>query len=246
MTVIQAGMVCCGEANDVDRRRWSRVRGGGCEMVVPQLVKRKGDGDVDGDGDGDGGGGRVDDCIRYTDPLLKAAIKSDWKVAKHLINKKPELLRSSITSFGDTALHLAVRIKRSKHAEKFVTKLVDMMDKEDLALQNESFNTALYLAAAAGDINAVKPMVEKNRILTTIPGDVGGTTMPLYAAAFYANFEVVKYLYENSNDLCDDGWNSENRGLLLQRCVDGDMFGKLFSFFQKLNKLKKCLVFWQL
>ncbi|MFS7941226.1 putative ankyrin repeat-containing domain-containing protein [Helianthus anomalus] len=177
-----------------------------------------------------------DDYIRYVNPLLKAAIKSDWKVAKHLINKKPELLRSSITSLGDTALHLAVGVKRSKHAEKFVKKMVDMMDNEDLELQNEEFNTALFVAAATGDINTVKLMVEKNRILTTIPGDEGNI-MPLYAAAFYGSFEVVKYLYENSNDLCDDGWNSENRGLLLQRCVEGDMFDVALKIVNKYPKL---------
>ncbi|KAJ0703608.1 putative ankyrin repeat-containing domain-containing protein [Helianthus annuus] len=104
-----------------------------------------------------------------------------------------------------------------------------MMDKEDLELQNEGFNTALFVAAATGDINTVKLMVEKNRNLTTIPGDEGNI-MPLYAAAFYGSFEVVKYLYENSNDLCDDGWNSENRVLLLQRCVEGDMFGTHFNW----------------
>ncbi|KAF5769077.1 putative ankyrin repeat-containing domain, PGG domain, ankyrin repeat-containing domain superfamily [Helianthus annuus] len=177
-----------------------------------------------------------DDYIRYCSPLLEAAIKSDWKVAKHLINKKPELLRSSITPLGDTALHIAVGVKRSKHAEKFVTKLVDMMDKEDLELQNEGFNTALYIAAAIGDINAVKLMVEKNRILTTIPG-AGGDLMPLYAAAFFGSFEVVKYLYENSNDLCDDGWNSENRGWLLERCVEADMFDVALKIVKKYPKL---------
>ncbi|KAF5769035.1 putative ankyrin repeat-containing domain, PGG domain, ankyrin repeat-containing domain superfamily [Helianthus annuus] len=38
------------------------------------------------------------------------------------------------------------------------------------------------------------------------------------------NYEVVKYLYECSNDLRDDGWTTQKRGWLLKKCVEGDMF----------------------
>ncbi|PWA53657.1 Ankyrin repeat-containing protein [Artemisia annua] len=72
-------------------------------------------------------------------------------------------------------------------------------------------------------------MMEKNESLRAIPG--GGseqklpTLMPLYPAALFGNYEVVKYLYEKSNDLCDDdGWKPVTRSWFLEKCVEGDMF----------------------
>ncbi|KAL8191741.1 hypothetical protein R6Q57_028472 [Mikania cordata] len=73
-----------------------------------------------------------------------------------------ELVRFSITENGETALHVAASAKGDpKEVEQFVRKLVDLMKKEDLELENENFNTALYLAAAAGNVETVKIMVEK-------------------------------------------------------------------------------------
>ncbi|MFS8010198.1 putative ankyrin [Helianthus anomalus] len=64
---------------------------------------------------------------------------------------------------------------------------------EDLELVNENSNTALYLAAAAGNIKTVRIMVEKNRGLLTIPG-ARRQIMPLYSAALF----IMIYLYVDS------------------------------------------------
>ncbi|XP_076889513.1 uncharacterized protein LOC143540294 [Bidens hawaiensis] len=79
------------------------------------------------------------------------------------------------------------------------------------------------MAAAAGNIKTVRIMVEKNRDLVKIPGAMG-QVMPLYAAAMNGNYEVVKYLYENSSELRDDGWSTVNCGWLLDECVEGDTY----------------------
>ncbi|KAF5799449.1 putative ankyrin repeat-containing domain-containing protein [Helianthus annuus] len=97
------------------------------------------------------------------------------------------------------------------------------MQTADLELQNKSYNTALYLAAAAGNIKAVKIMVEKNMALLTIAGG-NRKMMPLYVATLYGNEDVVKYMYNHSNNLCDGGWMPLNRGWLLLKCVENDMF----------------------
>ncbi|KAI7738340.1 hypothetical protein M8C21_008403, partial [Ambrosia artemisiifolia] len=97
-----------------------------------------------------------------------------------------------------------------------------MMKVEDLELENESFNTALYLAAAAGNVEAVKILVKKNKKLLAIRG--GGQMLPLYVAALFGNYEVVKYLYDESNELRDDCWNPQNRCWLLEKCIENDMF----------------------
>ncbi|KAM0037976.1 putative ankyrin repeat-containing domain, PGG domain, ankyrin repeat-containing domain superfamily [Helianthus debilis subsp. tardiflorus] len=167
-----------------------------------------------------------EDYLRTGVRLYDASIKCEWNAAKAILDEKPELVRYSLTKNGETALHIAASIKRSKHVEKFVKNLVGMMDQEELTLQNKSYNTALYLAAASGNIKTVRIMVEKNKALISIPGAQG--IMPLYAAALFGNYEVVKYLYENSHDLCDDGWHTENRGWLLEKCVEADILRKKY------------------
>ncbi|KAK9062073.1 hypothetical protein SSX86_019258 [Deinandra increscens subsp. villosa] len=171
-------------------------------------------------------------------PLYEASIRCDWVAAKAILdkNKEIDLVRYSITENGETALHVAASAKGPKHVEEFVKNLVGLMKKEHLALENENFNTALYLAAVAGNVETVKIMVKENRTLLVIPG-AGGQMMPLYAAALFGNYDVVKYLYENSQELRDDGWTDQNRGWLLEKCVDNDMFDIALEIVKKYPKL---------
>ncbi|KAI3798807.1 hypothetical protein L1987_34086 [Smallanthus sonchifolius] len=108
-------------------------------------------------------------------PLYEASIKCDWKAAKAIFDEYTEmkLETCSITENGETALHVAASAKGPKHVEEFVKNLVDKMHKDDLELQNNNHNTALYLAAAAGNIKAIKIMVGKNKALLTIAGSNG-------------------------------------------------------------------------
>ncbi|KAM0022157.1 putative ankyrin repeat-containing domain, PGG domain, ankyrin repeat-containing domain superfamily [Helianthus debilis subsp. tardiflorus] len=170
-------------------------------------------------------------------PLYEASIRCDWVAAKAILDKKPDLVRYSITENGETALHVAASAKGDpKDVEEFVKNLVRKMKEEDLALENENFNTALYLAAAAGNVKAVKIMVEKNSILPTIPG-AQGKMLPLYAAALFGNYDVVKYLYEESKELSDDCWNPQNRGWLLEKCVENDMFDVALNIIKRYPEL---------
>ena len=70
-------------------------------------------------------------------------------------------------------------------------------------------------------------MVKNNNALLSIPGSQG--MMPLYMASLFGKHDVVKYLFKKSKRLRDDGWDSKNRAWLLQKCVEGDMFGKHYS-----------------
>ncbi|KAI7736095.1 hypothetical protein M8C21_018021 [Ambrosia artemisiifolia] len=166
--------------------------------------------------------GSREDYLKIGVPLYEASIKCDWKAAKAIFDTNSELVRCSITENGETSLHVAASAKDPKDVEKFVKNLVDMMAKEDMELQNKNHNTAMYLAAVAGNIKAVKIMVEKNKSLLIIAGG-NGIMMPLYAAALFGNEDVVKYLYNKSKCLGDDGWTSQNRGWLLDKCVENDI-----------------------
>ncbi|KAJ9557458.1 hypothetical protein OSB04_012072 [Centaurea solstitialis] len=163
------------------------------------------------------------DYIKIGVPLYEASIRGDWKAAKAIIDKyqDQELVRSSITENHETALHVAASARSTKRVEEFVENLVEMMTEEDLELQNSSGNTALCLAAAAGNVKMVEIMVKKNRRLLTIPGSK--KMMPLYMGALFGHHGMVKYLYDNSN-LGGDGWTHENRGWLLLKCVESDLF----------------------
>ncbi|GKE88041.1 ankyrin repeat-containing domain, PGG domain protein, partial [Tanacetum coccineum] len=151
---------------------------------------------------------RKADYFRYGAPLYEASIQGDWNSAEAILCQKPKLVRYSLTDNGETALHVAASANKRKQMVEFVRNLVNKMKKEDLEFVNKNHNTALYLAAAAGNLETVKIMVELNRALLLIPGD--GGAMPLYAAVLYGNYEIVKYLYKESKNLSDNGWTDIN------------------------------------
>ncbi|XP_071707228.1 uncharacterized protein [Rutidosis leptorrhynchoides] len=170
--------------------------------------------------------------LRLGVSLYEASIKRDWKAANAVLVEKPELVRYSITENGDTALHVAASAKGDpKLMVDFVNNLVGMMTNKDLELQNANYNTALYLAAAAGNVETVKIMMKRNRDLLTIIG-AGETMLPLCAAALYGHYDAVKFIYKNSN-LDDCCWTDQNRGWLFEICVDNDMFDIGLSIMEK-------------
>ncbi|GJX22344.1 ankyrin repeat-containing domain, PGG domain protein [Tanacetum coccineum] len=169
--------------------------------------------------------GRDKNYFEYGAPLYEASIQGNRKAAEAILEKKPELVRYAITENGETALHVAVFANRSKQVVEFVENLVDKMTLDDMELVNKNHNTALYLAAAAGNLEMVKILAEKNEALLKIPGH-HGTMMPLYAAAMFGANEVVSYLYSKFRlGLLGEGWTYETRGWLLEKCVESDMFG---------------------
>lgn len=168
--------------------------------------------------------GSRENYIKIGVPLYEASIKGHWKAAKDILDKQPELIRFAITENYETPLHIAASAESTKCVEEFVANLVNLMDKKDLELQNKTCNTALSLAAAAGNVKTAKIMVEKNRAVLEIPGS--NRMMPLYMATLFAKPDMVRYLYENSNKMSGDFWTHENRGWVLQKCVEADIFGK--------------------
>ncbi|KAI3683934.1 hypothetical protein L1987_84449 [Smallanthus sonchifolius] len=159
-----------------------------------------------------------EDYINICVPLYNASISGDWDAANLILSKRKELVRFSISENHEIALHIAASTQNTK----FVEELMKIMDKEDLELQNKSGNTALCLAALAGNKNLTEILVNKNRGLLTIPGGQG--MMPLYMAALFGNHDTVKYLYDNSQKMTGDFWTSQNRGWVLLKCVEADLF----------------------
>ncbi|KAI3669551.1 hypothetical protein L6452_40790 [Arctium lappa] len=90
-------------------------------------------------------------------------MKGDWKAATNILDKKKCYVRFSINRNNETALHVAAY----KGHTSFVKKLVILMNKEDLELQNNSYNTALCIAAIAGHVEVAKIIVTKQKALVT-------------------------------------------------------------------------------
>ncbi|KAI3781505.1 hypothetical protein L2E82_11522 [Cichorium intybus] len=162
--------------------------------------------------------GRREDYNEICVPTYKATITGDWKAAKIILDNQPELVRFSITESYDTVLHIAVMGK----SYWFVEYLVSLMDKEDLELQNNKGQTALCLAAIAGDVKIASILVNKNKALMDIPDSRG--MMPLYLAALFGKHDMVTYLYRNSQKMTGDFWTYQNRCCVLVKCVEANLF----------------------
>ncbi|KAI7755594.1 hypothetical protein M8C21_029300 [Ambrosia artemisiifolia] len=151
-------------------------------------------------------------------PTYKATITGDWKGAKNIFDRRPELVRFSITESRETVLHIAVMGK----SYWFVEYLVSLMQKEDLELQNANGQTALCLVAMAGHVKIAKILVKKNHALLDIPDSQG--MMPLYMAALYGKHDMVKYLYHNSQKMTGQFWTHQNRADVLVKSVESNLF----------------------
>ncbi|CAI9298784.1 unnamed protein product [Lactuca saligna] len=162
--------------------------------------------------------GRREDYNEICVPTYKATITGDWKAAKLILDKRPELVRFSITESYDTVLHIAVMGK----SYWFVEYLVSLMEKEDLELQNKNGETALCLAAISGHVKIASILVRKNKALVEIPDSRG--MMPLYMAALFGKHEMVRYLYQSSRKMTGDFWTNHHRSCVLVKCVEANLF----------------------
>ncbi|KAK9074375.1 hypothetical protein SSX86_006973 [Deinandra increscens subsp. villosa] len=156
--------------------------------------------------------------IKTCVPLYNASINGDWGAANLILCQRQELVRFSITENHETALHIAASTQNTE----FVIELVNIMNTKDLELQTENGNTALCLAAIAGNKKLAEILVTKNPRLLTIPGST--RMMPLYMAALFGNHETVEYLYAKSEKMTGNHWNSQNRGWVLLKCVEADLY----------------------
>ncbi|XP_076920373.1 uncharacterized protein LOC143581483 [Bidens hawaiensis] len=155
-------------------------------------------------------------------PLYEAASIGDWKAAKPILDQWPDLVQFAVTENLETLLHVAASADRRKAVEEFVVNLLNLMEREDLELQNKSGDTAFSLAAQSGNIETAKAMLNKHRGLIDIPNKKG--MMPLYMALLFAKAEMARYLYDLSYQMRGDYWNNRNRGWVLLKCVESEIF----------------------
>ncbi|XP_054802909.1 uncharacterized protein LOC129306373 isoform X3 [Prosopis cineraria] len=158
---------------------------------------------------------RRDKYLRVCVPLHKAAMKGDWKAAKHILEKDWTLVSAAITMRWATVLHVAAGANRTR----FVDELVKIMCPKDLELQDVNGNTAFCFAAAIGNLQIVQVMKKKNKNLPTIRGGAGIT--PLHMAALQGRSEMAWYLY---SDKIVKGFEDNDWIILLFSCVNTGIY----------------------
>ncbi|KAL4575147.1 hypothetical protein LXL04_021989 [Taraxacum kok-saghyz] len=166
-------------------------------------------------------------------PLMAASYSGDWKAAKVIIDERPELLKYSITPNKETLLHLAASAEKSKLTEEFFENLVNMMDKEDLALENSESWNALMVAVANGSMKMVEIMIHKNEdLLRKCNKD---DYFPLTLSAFYGHHDLARYLYNIWNGHISTYMNSREINFLVQQCVQAEMYDITFKILTDVS-----------
>uniref|UniRef100_A0A7N2MWI9 Ankyrin repeat-containing protein n=1 Tax=Quercus lobata TaxID=97700 RepID=A0A7N2MWI9_QUELO len=151
--------------------------------------------------------------------LYQAAFKGNWKEAKAPLDLYPHMVRDPITEGGDTALHIAA----ATNHPNFVRELLKLMKKEELEIKNKYGQTALYLAAASGNVIIAEEMVEKNNKLTLTHIESGKRKFtPLHIAALLGHREMVSFLFAETSF---EYLSPEERIELLVATISNDLFG---------------------
>ncbi|XP_058752228.1 uncharacterized protein LOC131625384 [Vicia villosa] len=142
--------------------------------------------------------------VKLCIPIHKLALEGNWPAAKSLIDEENKLKNAAISNGWPTLLHIAAG---ANHIE-FVKKLLKMLDDtNDLKLQDMNGNTAFCFAAAAGNIEIVNLMLERNRLLPIIRGLNGYT--PLQYAALQGRYKMAWHLYDKTiHCFQDKDWDS--------------------------------------
>ncbi|XP_031269173.1 uncharacterized protein LOC116127680 isoform X2 [Pistacia vera] len=159
--------------------------------------------------------------------LCWAALEGDWNIAERIYKEDNIDTQVKLSKDGDTALHIAAAARRTG----FVKKLLEQMNKDDLAIKNNAGNTAFFLAAASKRVEIVKAMMGKNEDVVKIRGD--NDMLPLHKAALEGDKEMVEYLYEATGDELLD--NNDRFHLLINLINHG-----LYDNEVKRDVIKRC------
>ncbi|PWA82346.1 Ankyrin repeat-containing protein [Artemisia annua] len=105
---------------------------------------------------------------------------------------------------------------------ELVDYLVSIMSKDDLEIPNINGATAIHIAAITGNTEIATILVRENNNLLDIPDHDGKT--PIDIAALCRIRDMVDLLYKESQQMTGEFWTNENRGLVLMKCVEANLF----------------------
>ncbi|PRQ26025.1 putative non-specific serine/threonine protein kinase [Rosa chinensis] len=159
--------------------------------------------------------------------LFNMAMKSQWEEVVQAYRENKLALRARITKSGDTALHIAVSDGQEEHVEK----LVKLVSKKELEIQNERGNTPLHFAAAQGNLRMCKCIAKDHPSLVSILNKDKET--PLFLAALHGKKDAFLRLhYICTPDKSPPNYNycrREDGETILHRAIDGDYYDLAFQ-----------------
>ena len=157
--------------------------------------------------------------------LYKAVLNGNWESASKLLADDPKSFSAPIGTDDSPMLHIAVELGEARMG--FVEKLVEFMRRDDLALRDSDGATALFNAVRAGNIKAVKLLVNKNPSLPNICQR--DNFAPLHSAVRYGHKELTLYLLSVTRDDVDPYPFSNSPGIeLLRRALMVGFHGELY------------------
>ncbi|KAI9195955.1 hypothetical protein LWI28_019714 [Acer negundo] len=161
-------------------------------------------------------------------PLQKAALTGNLEEAMPLLGDNPRLmLRTAITEWDETVLHIATGAKQVA----FVEEIIELMKPDDLKLQDLNGSTAFCFAAAAGSIEIAKLMLDKNPDLLTLRG--AKNMLPLYMAALFGRTEMAKILYDGT----ESHLTPQDEADLFFKSINTDMYDMASKLLQHQPQL---------
>ncbi|CAK7339104.1 unnamed protein product [Dovyalis caffra] len=176
--------------------------------------------DTDSDFDTDNGTGKVKDDYTQFAGLADSVYRGDWHSTMNFLDRHPGVINSKINSFGRTVLHMATITGNVEIGEK----LVKLMSKGALAIQDVDGNTALHYAACRGAAKMARHIVEKNDTLVTIANKRQYIPIASACASGYRDATIYLLSVTPLEVLSLD--NGIHGSLLLRHAITSKMLGK--------------------
>ncbi|CAB4274420.1 unnamed protein product [Prunus armeniaca] len=123
-------------------------------------------------------------------PFIDSVTEGDWDLAKEYLSRNPEAIRERGSTYGLTALHMAVALENVNMAKA----LVESMTEEDLEIQDANGLTAFTHVVSRGITQLAKCIIEKNKKLLSLPSPPDNL-IPLVWAYSIGHWELARYLY---------------------------------------------------
>ncbi|KAJ6901656.1 hypothetical protein NC651_019430 [Populus alba x Populus x berolinensis] len=163
--------------------------------------------------------------------LYKYAYNGDWDAIKTHLSRNPNARKAKLEPYGGTALHVAA----STGHLRVVEELVKLMSVEELEIQDNQGNTALFIAAVVGIRKMAECLVRKNEHLVTFVN--AQKRIPLAQACRSNRKDMALYLYSVTpfEFLCQG--NGHHGSFFLQCAISAQMLDIALDFLRRFPYL---------
>ncbi|KAJ8755999.1 hypothetical protein K2173_024544 [Erythroxylum novogranatense] len=168
----------------------------------------------------------------YYLPLYKAALEGDWITAFNFFKEDPNSIYADVTERPMTALHVAIGTGMSL---EFVQKLVGLMSDESLQMKDKFWNTPLHSAAAVGNLEAARVLVQNNSRLPQLANYFHET--PLHTAAKFAHKDTIWYLLLKTSHEDPSPFTDQRGAKLLNLLLVADFYDIALYLLKRFPEL---------